>query len=189
LCLLTDIPHVMDLILSSNYFKLFELPVDFNIDEQQLTACYRQMQQAVHPDRYVNSTDQEKRLSVQHAATINEAYETLRDNMLRARYLLSLNGIDWDDERDTVMDAEFLTQQIEMREALGEVHEQSDPLSAAGDILDNVQTLIGQRTDRLSNCFERQDMQAASDIVRQLQFLYKLRQEAESLEAELEDAL
>ncbi len=182
-------PHVMDLILSSNYFKLFELPVEFNIDEQQLTARYRQMQQAVHPDRFVNSTDQERRLSVQHAATINEAYETLRDNMLRARYLLSLNGIDWDDERDTVMDAEFLMQQIEMREALAEVNEQPDPLSAAGDILDRVQSLIGQRTGKLGDCFAQQDMQAARDIVRQLQFLYKLRQEAESLEAELEDAL
>ncbi|HED17299.1 MAG TPA: Fe-S protein assembly co-chaperone HscB [Gammaproteobacteria bacterium] len=181
--------NVMDLILSSNYFKLFELPVDFNIDEPQLTARYRQMQLAVHPDRFVNATDQERRLSVQHAATINEAYETLRDSMLRARYLLSLNGISWDDERDTVMDTEFLMQQIEMREALADVTEQPDPLSAAGDMLDRVQSLIGQRTGKLSDCFTQQDMQSARDIVRQLQFLYKLRQEAESLEAELEDAL
>lgn len=179
----------MDLILTSNYFELFELPVDFNIDENRLTDRYRQMQQAVHPDRFVNSTDQERRLSVQHAAKINEAYETLRDSMLRARYLLSLHGITWDDERDTVMDSAFLMQQMELREALSEVREQTDPLSATGDILDRVQAWLAQMTDKLSNCFAQQDIEAARDIVRQMQFLYKLRQEAELLEADLEDAL
>ncbi len=179
----------MDLILSSNYFELFELPVDFNIDQQQLTARYRQMQQAVHPDRFVNATDQERRLSVQHAARINEAYETLRDTMQRARYLLSLNQIQLDEQTSSVMDAEFLMHQMELREALSEVRDQTDPLSVTGDILDQVQDWIRQLTGKLMECFAKHDLDAARDVVLQLQFIYKLRQEAESIEAELEDAL
>jgi hypothetical protein len=46
-------------------------------------------------------------------------------------------------------------------------------------------------TTELSSCFAgtQADVQAAREIIGKLQFLYKLRSEAEELEADLEDAL
>ena len=75
---------------SKSYFELFGLPLGFRVDGVRLAEGCRALQGAFHPDRYVHATDQERRLSLQAATRINEAYQTLRDPVRRARYLLDL---------------------------------------------------------------------------------------------------
>ncbi|HXK57292.1 MAG TPA: hypothetical protein PLZ16_11665 [Gammaproteobacteria bacterium] len=50
---------------SKNYFELFGLPVGYIIDKVQLAERYRELQRVVHPDRFANASEQEKRLSMQ----------------------------------------------------------------------------------------------------------------------------
>ncbi len=64
---------------SKNYFELFGLPVGFIVDTDALAENYRELQRVIHPDRYANASEQERRLSVQGASRINEAFETLKD--------------------------------------------------------------------------------------------------------------
>lgn len=178
--------------LSDNYFELFGLPVAFDVPAAALIERYRQLQQTVHPDRFANASDQERRLSMQQATRINEAYQALKDPLARARYLLELQGVHWDDERETVVAPEFLMEQMELREELAQVKDQSDPLAAVGHILDRVGATIRGMTDELARCFADDDprsLEQARETVRRLQFLYKLKSEAEGLEAELEDEL
>ena len=54
--------------LKQNHFELFKLPVAFEVDTQQLAERYRELQRTLHPDRYANASDRERRLSIQHAA-------------------------------------------------------------------------------------------------------------------------
>ncbi|HIP94871.1 MAG TPA: Fe-S protein assembly co-chaperone HscB, partial [Leucothrix sp.] len=65
-----------------SYFDLFGLPVHFQIDDSQLSASFRALQKKYHPDKFVNASDQERRLAVQSTGFINEAYETLLSSRL-----------------------------------------------------------------------------------------------------------
>ena len=181
----------MENSLSSNYFELFGLEKSFDLDVQDLAGRFRQLQQAVHPDRFAKGTDQERRLSMQQATLINEAYQALKDPLSRAQYLLTLEGDLRDDEQSTIQSPAFLMEQMELREALSEARGQDDPLTVVGDILDQVVKRVRDMTTELSSCFGNAgtDVQAAREIIGKLQFLYKLRSEAEELEADLEDAL
>ena len=78
---------------NQNYFEIFQLPVSFDLDEDQLAARHRQLQSTVHPDKFVGATDHEKRLSLQWATQINSAYDTLRAPLPRAIYLLALKDV------------------------------------------------------------------------------------------------
>ncbi len=176
--------------LSSNHFELFALPTSFSVEQGLLSARYRELQQATHPDRFASAPDQERRLALQRAAQVNEAYQVLKDPLRRAIYLLSLRGLEWNDEQDTVVDTEFLMAQMERREALSEVRATTDPLDQVGRILDGVGTDIRVMTEQLASRLLETDAAAlaqAKDLVRRMQFLYKLRHEAQELEAELED--
>jgi molecular chaperone HscB len=182
----------MSFDLSSNYFELFNLPESFVLDSGKLTEQYRELQQKVHPDRFASASEQERRLSMQLATRINEAFRVLKDPLERARYLLQVKGIEWDDDQATVNDTAFLMEQMELREALGEVREQDDPLDAVGAILDDVARRIRNMTGILEQQLEQGDLailDEAKQNVRKMQFLYKLRNEAEALEADLEDEL
>ena len=74
--------------LTSNFFELFNLPIGFEIDTQDLAERYRSLQAAVHPDKFASSSDLERRIAIQQSARINEAFQTLKNPLQRARYLL-----------------------------------------------------------------------------------------------------
>ncbi|OAD23046.1 co-chaperone HscB, partial [Candidatus Thiomargarita nelsonii] len=99
----------------NNHFEIFELPVSFDINKDTLAQRYRDLQRAVHPDKYANAPDRERRLAMQKTVQINEAFQTLKNPLTRAGYLLQLQGID---QNDGIMDGEFLMTQMDLREEL-----------------------------------------------------------------------
>ncbi|MDH3526037.1 MAG: Fe-S protein assembly co-chaperone HscB [Gammaproteobacteria bacterium] len=178
--------------LSSTYFDLFALPQSFQLDLELLDSRYRELQSTVHPDRFVNATDQERRLSMQLATRVNEGYRTLKDPLKRGRYLLELDGYSFDDEQHTTSDSAFLMEQMELREALAEVRAADDPYSRLAGIMDRIAAdfdgLTGELQERLGSA-DKGGTRAAADTLMKMQFFRRLNEEAQELEAALEDEL
>lgn len=176
-----------------NHFELFDLPVTYDINLTSLSERYRDLQRAVHPDRFANASDRERRLSVQKAAQINEAYQVLKFPLSRLRYMLELQGVSFDDDRDTTLDPMFLMEQMELREALSEIRDNSDPMAALDrlqkDINQRINVILNQAREVIQNAALSDDEKMRSkQLVHKLQFLNKLQQEAEQLEESLLDA-
>jgi molecular chaperone HscB len=178
----------MSSILTQNHFELFALPQRYTLELAELNARYRDLQRTVHPDRYASASDQERRVSMQHAARINEAYQVLKDPLRRARYLLELRGQPIDGRGSAHQDAAFLMQQMELRERLGEIRQQNDPLAAldglAREIRDQYKSLELELASALDDGAE---IQQAVTLALRMQFFTRLREEVQELEAELED--
>ena len=174
---------------SLNYFELFGLPVVFDIDTAFLAGRYRELQRVVHPDRFANATDRERREAVQQAANINEAYQTLKSPLQRGRYILQLKGVSFNDEKDTNYDTAFLMEQIELRELLAEVKHDPNALTRLNELMQDITARINAMQDELATALNGDDLDQAKALVHKLQFLHKLRIESENLEAELADAL
>lgn len=180
----------MSSILTKNHFELFQLPQQYALDRAALDARYRELQRAAHPDRYASAGDQERRISMQQATRINEAYQVLKDPLERARYLLELRGHAIEDQQATHQDPAFLMQQMELRESLGEVRQQDDPLKAldrlAEDIRGQYQALVSALARALDGGAE---IEQAVTLVLRMQFFTRLQDEVQGLEADLEDEL
>jgi len=172
-----------------DYFRIFGLPVSFDIDSNLIAERYRDLQRAVHPDRFARASDKERHQSVVQAANINEAYQTLKSPLKRARYLLQLKGVVFDDEKETTFAPEFLMEQLELREALAEVRGRSDSFEAVSSIINDINQRIAAMLDAFQRALAGNDLAEAKQIVQKLQFLNKLKQESEDIEAELADAL
>lgn len=173
---------------SQSYFELFGLNEGFDVDLKALSSRYQALQKALHPDRFVNATERERRISLQQAAQVNAAFQTLKDPLARARYLLGLKGRAVDDEKATIRDIEFLEQQIELREELADIRDASDPLASLLDFMNQVEQTVKGCINTLRQNFAVADeaaLQRCQMTVHQLQFLYRLRQEAEALEEDL----
>ena len=102
---------------NQNFFELFGFQPAYQIELSQLDKVYLEIQSQVHPDKFVHMGDAERRLSMQWATLANEAYQTLKKPINRARYLLQLHHVDTQEETNTAMPAAFLMQQMELREA------------------------------------------------------------------------
>ncbi|MES2740603.1 MAG: Fe-S protein assembly co-chaperone HscB [Pseudomonadota bacterium] len=159
-----------------NHFDLFQLPQQFGIDTGALDRAYRDVQSRVHPDKFVNAGDAEKRVAMQWATRANEAYQTLKQPQRRAQYLCELNGVDLQTESNTAMPMAFLMQQMEWREELGEAR--------AGRDTEALEALEGQlkaarkaQLAEVGQLLDAGDFHAAAQGVRALMFLDKFGDE------------
>ena len=173
--------------LTSSYFELFGLPVSFDIDGKVLAERYRELQRAVHPDRFVTAADAERLLSMQLATRVNEGFRTLKEPLARARYLLELKGVALDDT-DTRLDGSFLMQQMELRERMDAMKGAADAGQRLHRLHDDIRQLERQLVSELSALFadgSPQALQQARDASRKLQFFHRLGEELAQLDDEL----
>lgn len=162
--------------LSRNHFELFGLPVRFAVPADAIERTYHEIQGRVHPDRYADATDAERRTAMQWAAHVNEAYETLREPLKRARYLLALRGVDPQIETNTAMPAEFLMAQMEWREAVEEAAAAAD-VDALDRLLARVRRETQAELDALGRQLDEGRDAAAAAAVRRLMFYRKVQED------------
>ena len=173
--------------LTADFFSLFELPRAFRLNLSELDSRFRDVQAQVHPDRFAHATEAERRLSMQWATHANEAYQTLKKPLERAKYLLHLAGHDIQAENNTAMPADFLMEQMEWREAVMEARGGRDHHELEHLYL-RLQNDIRSRYDELGELLDdRQDAAEATDRVRRLMFLEKLLYEIDDALASLEE--
>ena len=157
-----------------NHFELLGLAPAFALETGQLDRSYREIQSKIHPDRFAHAGDAERRASMQWATQVNEAYRTLKSPVQRAKYLLELNGVDVAFESNTAMPADFLMEQMELRENL----EQARDVATLGLLQEDLareKTAIESRIAELIDA--RRDYAGAKDLVRKLMFLERFGEE------------
>ena len=176
-------------ILTCDFFQLFDVPVSFDVDIDLIQQRYMDLQKAVHPDKFVNASAQEKRISMQQTSRINEAINTLKQPVDRALYLLKLKGIDINFENETTMDASFLMEQMEMREALSEVREKEDPLAELDRVGAETKVKTKNMMNDFSSCYEEDRLDEARELIRKMQFMQKAKKEIDDITAAIEDEL
>jgi molecular chaperone HscB len=168
---------MMKVDLQQDFFSLFDLPSQFKIDAALLEQKYRALQAQVHPDKFAHLSETERRISMQWATRVNEAYQTLRSPLNRARYLLTQNGVDTQEETNTAMPVDFLMQQMEWREALAEAKQARNTEALAGIELQAKRIKLSLEQKLALDLDSAQDYAAASGIVRKLKFIEKLTEE------------
>jgi molecular chaperone HscB len=165
--------------IDSDDFVLFGLPRRFSLDLAALDSRRRSLQGEVHPDRFAAADPASRRVAMQWAVRVNEAYARLKNPLLRAAYLCELNGVAIDAEDNTAMPAAFLMQQMAWREALDDA-----------DGLDAVQRIAGDMAADRDSAYARlardiddaEDFALAAQEVRALMFV-------ESFAADVDDRL
>lgn len=170
----------------ATHFQLFDLPAAFRLDVRGLEQTYRAWQSQVHPDKVAHLPAAEQRVAIQQASWINEAYQTLRSPLRRARYLLQLHGVDTQEETNTAMPMAFLMAQMERREAVDEARRAGDV-----DALDAAAAAVRQDMTALENQLavlldEQHDYPQAAARVRELRFMEKLDEDIQSAYDEID---
>lgn len=168
--------------LTKDFFSLFGLPVDFHIDDEALTARYREMQSAVHPDRYASAGGQEQRIAMQVAARVNEAYQTLKNPLSRIRYILELKGVDLGGG-GAAPDPSFLMRQIEWREAMEALQEAGGPRDRLAGLVEEIQSHVAELQEAIAgDLSDEAGLPAAHRRYNELQYFHRLLEEARDIE-------
>jgi len=165
-----------------DHFTRLDLDAGFDIDAAILDRRYFDCQRRLHPDRFASRGARERALSQQQATCVNEAYETLKDPLRRADYLIHLRGTEALPEGcNLVNDQELLLESLELREALAEAETLADVDSLHRRALDDIRDCVS----RLSDAFASADLEQASLLTTRLKYLRKLDEETRVRRAQL----
>ncbi len=81
-----------------NYFELYNINNSFDVNKDLIEDRYIELQRSYQPDR---ASDEQERMSfIKILADVNNGYKTLKDDYLRAVYLLKLQKIDLSNDHD-----------------------------------------------------------------------------------------
>ena len=164
-----------------NYFELFDLETSFFISDSILKDSYRREIARFHPDKFASKTDSEKLQALQNTSLLNTAFESIKSPLNRASYLLKLEGVDPFDEKDTAMEHDFLTSQIELREEL-ELIESKKETDQLEDFIDRIETHAQSKIEVISNAFKDcNDVLEIKKEVRELKFYEQLAKESSKI--------
>ncbi|WP_281630458.1 co-chaperone HscB [Vibrio sp. St2] len=168
-----------------NYFELFGLPSQFQLDGSLLSSQFRELQKRFHPDNFASASERDRLMAVQKASEINDAYQVLKSPLSRAEYLLAENGVDTRGEQQTMSDPMFLMEQMELREELEDITSSSEPEDALFDFDNKVSKMYKQHLKSVEQELNDGLWQQAAERVRKLKFIAKLKNEIELVEEKL----
>ncbi len=89
----------------SNYFCVFSLPRKLGLDTAALEKAYYAQSRKLHPDRFAAKPVAEQEAALAEASRLNDAYRTLKDPIARTEYLLTLEGVQLDEQSKQATDA------------------------------------------------------------------------------------
>jgi len=107
----------------ADYFALFDFPRKLRIETAELEQKFLQLNWKLHPDNFVNATEQERDLSLQRSSEVNDAYRILREPVARVEYLLEIEGARKEGEHKQQAPPELLEEVFELNESLDELRE------------------------------------------------------------------
>ncbi|MBS2011886.1 MAG: Fe-S protein assembly co-chaperone HscB [Deltaproteobacteria bacterium] len=171
-------------------FELLGAPRRFDLDLFSLEKTHRELSRALHPDKFAQASASERRAALEKAASVNEAWRTLRDPIRRAEALFTLAGIPVGEDREPKSSPMFLMDVMEQREELAEARAKKD-LPRVRKIGEAMKAKAAATEAKLAGGFatgaERDALERMLPLLGELRFFRRFLDEISAIEEENED--
>jgi len=91
--------------MPQDYFSVFSLPRKLTLDTAALEKHFYILSRKLHPDRFASKPQAEQDAALEQSSQLNDAYRTLKDPIARTEYLLSLEGVQMEEQSRNATDA------------------------------------------------------------------------------------
>jgi molecular chaperone HscB len=105
-----------------------------------LEQRFLQLSWKLHPDNFVNASEQERELSLKRSSELNDAYRVLRDSLARVEYLLEVEGERKEGEKKQQAPPELLEEVFELNESLDELRDAKESGGNLADLKNKLQS-------------------------------------------------
>ncbi|CAK1541720.1 unnamed protein product [Leptosia nina] len=136
----------------------------YDLNEEDLSKKYKQMQKYLHPDKYANKNEIEQEISAQYSSLVNEAYKTLLEPLSRGIYMLKLRGKHI--EENTEMDPQFLMKIMEKNEEV----ESADTEEEIMNLNKEITAVIKDLEKELSRAFFNGNLDSVTKLLSHMKY-------------------
>ncbi len=157
---------------AEDHFRLFGLPRQYRIDLADLHRRFLAISRNIHPDLFGEQAPEMRNLALRLSAQINEAYQTLKDPVLRAEYLLESSG-GKSSATDKSAPGELLAEILTLREEIEEARavDDSEALESIRARIQSRRTATFNAVTELCERLDQGSEPVLTDLRRQLNAL------------------
>ena len=153
-----------------NYFKIFDIEEEIEIDLDLLEEKYHAFQRNFHPDK-AGIEEIEKSIS------FNAGYDILNDEFLRIAHLLKINGVDIEnDSKAPKVDVIVLQEIMEIQEKIS-----AADVTEAVKIKEDLSTKIKKSLTETKDFFAKSNFEDASQSLMKVKYLKKALREVKKV--------
>ncbi len=91
--------------MEQDFFTFFAVPRKLDLDIPALEKQFYTLSRKLHPDRFASKPQAEQEAALAQSSLLNDAYRTLKDPILRTQYLLTLEGVELEEQSKAATDA------------------------------------------------------------------------------------
>ncbi|KAI3791614.1 hypothetical protein L2E82_05470 [Cichorium intybus] len=157
---------------SVDYFTIFGLERKFDIEVGSLEGKYKDWQKKLHPDLVHTKSEEEREYAAEQSARVIDAYTTLRKPLLRAIYIMRLEGVEVDEEQ-TVSEPELLGEIMEIREAVEEAMDSK----SLNQIQSQMEEKLRHWYDLFANAFTSKEYDDALKAIQRMTYYHRVKEE------------
>jgi len=88
-----------------DFFEFFTLSRKLTLDVPALERQFYALSRKLHPDRFAAKPLAEQEAALAQSSLLNDAYRTLKDPILRTQYLLTLEGVELEEQSKAATEA------------------------------------------------------------------------------------
>jgi len=175
---------------SQDPFAMLGVERRFDLDLKVLEKTHRELSRALHPDKYAQAGASERRAVLEKAASVNEAWRTVRDPIKRAEALFQLAGVKVGEDNEPKATPAFLMEVLEEREALSEARAAKDlaKVRAVGETMtkraDLTQKKLAEGFATMGNPPDRAAVEKLVPLLGELRFYKRFLDEVAAIEEE-----
>jgi molecular chaperone HscB len=174
-------------------FDVLGLAPALDLDLTTLDQRYRDLQRALHPDKFVNASSGERRESLSRAVSVNDAYRLLKDELKRAELLFTRYTGTKPDAGQATAEPTLLMEVMELREDLARAKKARD-VARIRKLASNVHELEQKTGVLLRGAYaalaegeNRGAQEKAARALSRLRYYRRFQDEATALEDDLRD--
>ena len=176
-----------------NPFETLGVEPRFDLDTKSLAQRHRDLSGALHPDRYAGRPAAERRMALDKAISVNEAFRLLRDPVRRAEALLEAHDVSVGETAEPKASPELLMEMMEIREELSEAKAKKglDAVSKLGDRMREREKAV---TATLASGFEAAGddpgkLHSLLPTLGELRYIRRFFEELDAIEEQLSEEL
>ncbi len=157
-----------------NPFDTFSIDKKFEIDKKVLEEKYLKLQILLHPDKFINASQEEKNFSNVHTSFVNNAFKVLSDDISRIKVLLEYFGYKIS-ENESFQDVSILEEIMELQNKSMSMESESEKKKIKSQLNDKIEKEI----NKVSQYFNEKKYKDVHKSCIKLSYLQKINSNLE----------
>ena len=157
-----------------NPFDIFSVHKKFEIDKKYLEQKYLELQRLLHPDKFINASQEEKNFSNIHTSLVNNAFNVLGNDISRIKILLEHFGYKIS-ENESFQDVSILEEIMELQNMSMSVESESEKKKIKSQLNDKIEIEL----NKVSQYFNEKKYKDVHKSCIKLSYLQKINNNLE----------